>query len=56
MVVFSSYFRKGIPTGGVLGQVKLVICYWPNTGQWVANGTIPLQLRARNSNKTREQR
>jgi hypothetical protein len=56
MAVFSSYFRKGIPTGGVLGQVKLVICYWPNTGQRVANGTIPLQLRARNSNKTREQR
>jgi hypothetical protein len=56
MGVFSSYFRKGIPTGGVLGQVKLVICYWPNTGQRVANGTIPLQLRARNSNKTREQR
>jgi len=44
-------FRKGVPTGGVLGQVKLVICYWPNTGQRVANGTIPLQLRARNSNK-----
>ena len=27
-------------------EVKLVICYWPNTGQRVANGTIPLQLRA----------
>ena len=40
----------------VAGQVKLVIFYWPNTGQRVANGTIPLQLRARNSNKTREQR
>jgi hypothetical protein len=36
MVVFSSYFRKGIPTGAVLGQVKLVICYWPNPGQRVA--------------------
>src|SRR5260370_42396688 len=35
---------------------QLVICYWPNTGQRVANGTIPLQLRARNTNKTREQR
>ena len=56
MVVFSSYFRKGIPTGGVLRQVKLVICYWKNTGQRVANGTIALQLRAPNSNKTREQR
>ena len=55
-VVFSSYFRKEIPTGGVLWQVKLVICYWPNTGHRVANGIIPLQLRGRDSNKTREQR
>jgi hypothetical protein len=56
MVVCSSYFRKGIPTDGISGQVKLVISYWPNTGQRVANETIPRQLRARNSNKTREQR
>jgi hypothetical protein len=56
MVAFSSHFRKRISMGDVSEQVKLVICYWPNTGQRVANGTIPLQLRARNSNKTREQR
>jgi len=29
------------------GKVKLFICYWPNTGQRVANGTIRLQLRDR---------
>jgi len=51
MVVFSSCSRKGIPTGGMFGQAKLVICDWPNTGQRVANGTIPLQPRARNSTK-----
>jgi hypothetical protein len=40
MVAFSSYFRKGIPMGDGSGQVKLVIRYWPNTGQRVANETI----------------
>jgi hypothetical protein len=50
--VFGKDYLRAVSTG----QVKLVICYWPNTGQRVANGTIPLQLRARNSNKTREQR
>jgi hypothetical protein len=38
MVVLSSYFRKGIPTGDVLGQVKLVLSYWPNTGKGLQMG------------------
>jgi hypothetical protein len=47
---------KGYLRAMCSGQVKLIICNWPNTGQTVANGTIPLQLGARNSTKTREQR